>query len=92
MHLLNTRIGNMEEKLDRMSKTSSGKEHLEKEDEIKKDLDKEDQIKEDLDLDKEDEIKKDVPKSQIWSDYPRSQRRHTITNGSISKSKSVRKN
>ena len=40
------------------------------------------------DLDKEDEVE-NVPK---WSDYPRTQRKHTITNYSISKSKSGRKN
>ena len=90
---LNTKIGILEEKLDNMSMASSGKEDLDKEDEFKKDLDKEDKFKKDLD--KEDEVKKDVgkenvPKSQIWSNYPRTQRRHTIAD--YSKSKSGRKN
>ena len=80
---LNTKIGILEEKLDNMSMASSGKEDLDKEGEFKKDLDKEDEVKKDVG-------KENVPKSQIWSNYPRTQRRHTITD--YTKSKSGRKN
>ena len=75
MHQLNTKIANLEEKLDNMSMPSSGEEYLDE-----------------VDMVREDEVKKDaLPKSKIWSDYPRIQRRHTITN-SYTKSKSGRKN
>ena len=83
MNQLNTKIDILEAKLDNMSMTSSGKEDLDKEDEFKKDLDKEDEVKKDVG-------KENVPKSQIWSNYPRTQRRHTITD--YTKSKSGRKN
>ena len=75
MHQLNAKIGILEEKLANMSMSSSGKEELDKEDKVKEDV-----------------VKKDVlPKSQIWLENPRIQRRHTITNSSA-KSKSGRKN
>ena len=80
MHQLNTKIGILEEKLANMSMSSSGKDGLDKEDKVKEDVDKEDVVKKDV-----------LPKSQIWLENPRIQRRHTITNSSA-KSKSGRKN
>ena len=95
MHQLNTKIGILEDKLANMSMSSSSKEDLDKEDKVREDLDKEDKGKRDKvkkDVGKEDMVKKGaLPKSQIWSGYPRIQRRHTITNSSA-KSKSGRKN